>query len=137
MNGKKYHDCFLPFNPIIIITCGLQSKKEKHGLPYLSLKMLSALTLTIASILSNGGTCKWVFFPLIFFIFLFQVRWYEISRFSSCRETRKINPTRTLSVLQYASIIKFQALPCNNASEGLVHYTLPWCNHCSFVFCFV
>ena len=61
MNAKKYHDCFLPFNPIIIITCcGVHL--EKHGLPYLSLKTWSATTLTIASILSNGGTHVNAFF---------------------------------------------------------------------------
>ena len=60
VNGKKDHDCFLPFNPIIIITCGVHL--EKHGLPYLSLKTWLAPTLTIASILSNGGTYVNAFF---------------------------------------------------------------------------
>ena len=63
-------------NPIIIITCGVKSKKEKHGLPYLSLKIRSALTSTSANILSNGGTCKCGFFCLKIYIYIFQVRWY-------------------------------------------------------------
>ena len=29
VNGKKYHDCFLPFNPIIIITCcGVHNQRK-------------------------------------------------------------------------------------------------------------
>ena len=61
VNGKKYHDCFLPFNPIIIITCcGVHNQRKRNTAynNYLSLKTRPALTLTIASIHSNGCTCK-------------------------------------------------------------------------------
>ena len=69
MNGKKYHGFFLPFNPLIIITCGVHNQRKRN-----TLKTRSALTLTIASILSNGGTCKCGFLLLnlkinIFFFF--------------------------------------------------------------------
>ena len=64
VNGKKYHDCFLPFNPIIIITCCGVHNQRKRNLAYHIYR-----SLTIASKHSNGGTCKCVFFAINFSFF--------------------------------------------------------------------
>ena len=68
------------FQPVIthcIVTCyNLYLQNNMILSSKSTMLTLSALTLTIASILSDGGTCKCVFFfkLLQFFFFFFKVR---------------------------------------------------------------